>query len=193
MSGVRGGRGGVAAAATVVAAGVLASVGAAGAAQDTTITAVGDATEGQWDKGVTAPVEIQTGEKVTWSFAGGGHNVESNSGDPGDGAAKDPAWVPYAYPPGEFQVAPKGSSGAYTFYKSGTYKFICVFHANMSGTIVVSGEDQEPPVETPVPPDPTPTPDPTPGPSGTTPPADDHTSTPPPTALADTSSPTSRP
>jgi plastocyanin len=182
-----------AAAAVLLGGGTLAYAGVAGAADgggaaaaDTTISAVGDATEGQWDKGVTAPVEIATGDTVTWAFPGATHNVASINGNPGDGAVKDPRWDPYAYP-GEFVVAPQGSSTEYTFYKSGTYNFICEFHTNMTGSVVVTGADQEIPSGSPGPdPSTTPSPDPDPpSPPGTSPPADDHTTTPRPVAAAE--------
>lgn len=182
---------GRAAGAALAVGGMLTYAGVAGAAADQTITAVGDATEGQWDKGHDTPVTIQTGESVTWAFQGGGHNVESKAGDPGDGAAKDERWDSYAYPPGMFQVAPQGSSDTYTFYKSGTYNFICVFHGNMTGSVVVEGEDKPIPEPTPTPtPTPTATPTATPTPTPTPPPVDDHTQTPPPTPAADTVKPT---
>jgi plastocyanin len=170
--------------------------GAAGTAADTTISAVGDATEGQWDKGVTEPVTIETGQSVTWSFPGAAHNVASNGA--ADGAENDPRWDAYAYPPGSFQVAPVGSSDTYTFYKKGTYTFVCEFHPVMTGTVVVTGADLPIPTPTPTPtvtasPTATASPSPTatPSPSGNTPlPVDDHTTTPAPTPDADTTKPT---
>ncbi len=183
--------------AALLVGGMLTYAGVAGAANaaDTTITAVGDSSLGEWDKGTDTPVEVATGETVTWAFAGGGHNVESKANDPGDGAAKDPRWDPYVYPPEEFATAPKGSSDSYTFYKSGTYKFICLFHPNMAGTVVVTGADQPIPTPTATPtatPTVTATATPTVTPSGTTPPppVDDHTQTPAPTPAADTVKPT---
>jgi plastocyanin len=168
--------------------GMLTYAGVAGAAADETITAVGDATEGQWDKGHEAPVTVQTGESVTWSFVGAAHNVASNGA--ADGAENDPRWDAYAYPPGTFQVAPQGSSDKYTFYKKGTYSFICEFHPNMTGTVVVEGEDKPIPEPT-ASPTPSATATPTPSPSGNTPPpVDDHTQTPAPTPAADSVKPT---
>jgi plastocyanin len=169
---------------------MLTYAGVAGAAADQTITAVGDATEGQWDKGHDTPVTVQTGESVTWSFQGAAHNVASNGA--ADGAENDPRWDAHAYPPGTFQVAPQGSSDTYTFYKKGTYSFICEFHPNMTGSVVVAGEDKPIPEPTASPtPSATPTPAPTVSPPGTTPPpVDDHTQTPAPTPAADTVKPT---
>jgi plastocyanin len=195
-----------AAGATLLAGGTLAYAGVAGAAEgdvtaaaDTTISAVGNATEGQWDKGNAAPVEIATGDTVTWAFPGATHNVASTAGNPGDGAVKDPRWDPYAYP-GEFMIAPQGSSTEYTFYKSGTYNFICEFHPNMTGAVVVTGTDQDIPAGTPTP-EPTSSAGPSPsatatppggtGP-GTAPPADDHTTTPRPVAATEVVAPAVR-
>jgi plastocyanin len=183
-----------AAGAVLVVGGMLTYAGVAGAASnaaDTTITAVGDAQAGQWDKGHEAPVEIATGESVTWAFQGGGHNVVSSGA--ADGAETDPRWDPYAYPPGSFQTAPQGSSDTYTFYKKGTYSFVCEFHPNMTGTVSVTGTDLPIPTPTATPtatPTVTATATATPSPSGNTPPpVDDHTTTPPPTPPADTTKP----
>lgn len=164
-----GGNGVRAAGATLLAAGVLASVGVAGAAQDETITAVGDATEGQWQN---ADVTIQTGDTVTWTFQGQGHNVvSSNASD------KDPRWEPYAQP-GQFEIAPPGAAYSFTFYKSGSYDYICSLHPNMEGTVTVNGEDKEIPTGTPTP-SPTATATPTATPTTQpSPPDDDHTTTP---------------
>jgi plastocyanin len=167
--------------------GMLTYAGVAGAAADTTITAVGDATEGQWDKGHDAPVEIATGESVTFVFQGATHNVASSAG--ANGAENDPRWEPYAAP-GEYVVAPVGSSDTYTFYKKGTYSFVCQFHLNMTGTIEVTGDDQPIPEPTATPTT-TPTVAPTVAPTQTpVPTPDDHTSTPAPTPQADTTKPT---
>lgn len=165
--------------AAVVVGGMLTYAAVAGAtAADTTITAVGDATEGQWDKGNATPVQIATGETVTFAFQGAGHNVASTNA-----VDTDPRWEPYAYP-GTFQIAPVGSSDDYTFYKAGTYTFVCELHPVMTGTVEVTGEDQEIPTGTATPtatatatatatPSATPTATPTPPPTGgmgTTPP-----------------------
>ena len=132
-----------AAGAAVVVGGMLTYAAVAGAAADTTISAVGDATEGQWDKGNATPVQIDTGDTVTFAFPGSGHNVASTNA-----VATDPRWEPFAYP-GDFQIAPKDSSTTYTFYKAGSYEFVCQLHLSMTGTITVTGEDQEIPTETP--------------------------------------------
>jgi len=184
-----------AASAVLLVGGMLTYAGVAGAAGDATITAVGDAGDGRWDKGVSEPVQIQTGQSVTWSFQGEAHNVASAGA--ADGAENDPRWDGYAYPPGTYKIAEPGSSDTYTFYKKGTYTFVCEFHTGpMTGTVVVTGDDMEIPVETPTPtptPTPTATPTATPSPSGITPPppvVDDHTQTPAPTPAADTTKPT---
>jgi plastocyanin len=168
---------------------MLTYAGVAGAAADTTITAVGGA-DGHWDKGSGGtPVEIATGESVTFQFEQANfHNVASSGG--ANGAENDPRWEPYSYP-GEFTLAGAGDADTYTFYKKGTYTFICVAHpGTMTGTIEVDGPDLDIPVETP-----TATPTATPTVSATasptpTPPPDDHTSTPAPTPQADTVKPT---
>jgi plastocyanin len=179
--------------ATLLVGGMLTYAGVAGAASDETITAVGDGVAGQWDNGVDPdPVQIQTGESVTWVFEGDLHNVAS--GGAAGGAENDPRWDAYAYPPGTYQFAPQGSSDTYTFYKKGTYTFVCEFHPDtMTGTVVVDGEDLPIPTPTPTPPPtvtatatPSPTVTPTPTP---TPPVDDHLSTPAPSPAADTVKP----
>jgi plastocyanin len=179
-----------AAGAALAVGGMLTYAGVAGAAADQTITAVGGV-DGQWDKGNATPVAISTGESVTFAFPEGNvHNVASNGAE--NGAETDPRWDAYAYP-GEYQLAPAGGSDTYTFYKKGTYKFVCVAHSNkMTGTIEVTGEDKPIPEPTATPtPSATATPTPTPSPSGNTPPpVDDHTHTPAPTPDADAVKPT---
>lgn len=172
----RGARVGLAA---VAAVGAIAVAGVAGAAQDTEIDALDS---NQW----SAPaVSIATGDSVTWSFAGTStHNVVSTNDND-----RDARWSPFAYK-GDFQAVSDGSSTTYTFYKSGTYTFQCQFHGGMTGTIEVTGQDQDIPAQTPTP-SPTTTPTPTPG-GGTQPsppPADDHTTTPAPSPSADTTRP----
>jgi plastocyanin len=170
---------------------MLTYAGVAGAAADTTVTAVGDATEGQWDKGHPPddpPVAVSTGDKVTFSFAGSGHNVVSTNT-----SGTDPRWEGFVYPgPGNFDDADVGASVDYTFYKSGTYEFVCGLHLNMTGVIEVTGEDKDIPVETPTP---TPTATPTVTATATASPTpvptpDPHTNTPAPTPDADTVKPT---
>lgn len=176
----------------LVAAGGIASAGVAGAADaddaasaDVTIAAVGEG-DGRW---VEPDHTIQTGDTVTWSFAGTRtHNVIStNTND------RDARWEPFAYK-GDFQPVTDDTTTAFTFYKSGTYTYLCQFHQGigMQGTITVEGEDQEIPTEpTPTPTSTataTPTATPTePGGGGGTQPSpppgatpDDHTVTPPP-------------
>jgi plastocyanin len=167
--------------------GMLTYAGVAGAAADQTITAVGGV-DGQWDKGHLAPVEIATGESVTFHFEQGGfHNVASSGA--ANGAETDVRWDPYAYP-AEYQLAAAGASDKYTFYKKGTYSFVCVAHPGMTGTIEVAGEDKPIPEPT-ASPTPSATATPTPSPSGNTPPpVDDHTQTPAPTPAADAVKPT---
>jgi len=203
MSGVRrvmSGRGVQAAAAMLAAGGVLASVGIAGAAEqaDVTVAAEGTGTGSHWSQPAVA---IETGDSVTWDFQAPTHNVGSTNASP-----TDPRWEPFIYPgPGQFDQAAVGSTVKYTFYKSGTYEFVCELHGNsMTGTVTVTGEDQEIPSGTPTPeptaeptvdPEPTTDPNPTPTtqPGGNTPPpvVDDHTQTPAPggAASADTTKP----
>jgi plastocyanin len=172
----------------VLAYAAIGAVGATGAA-DVTITAVGTGGQSRWD--VTGPVGIETGQTVTWSFAAPTHNVASTNA-----SATDPRWEPLIYPgPTEVDIAPVGSSKSFTFYKQGTYDFVCTLHGSlMSGQIVVTGEDKPIPTESPTPTptaSATPTPTPTPGARGAAPaPRDDHTSTPRPSPGADTTGPT---
>jgi plastocyanin len=184
------GRGVRAGLAALAVAGGMAAAGVAGAADsderaaaDVTILAEGEG-DGRW---VPADQTIQAGDTVTWSFAGTRtHNVIStNTND------RDPRWEGFAYK-GDFVPVTDDSSTTFTFYKTGTYTYLCQFHAGigMQGTITVGGTDQEIPSE----PTPTPTatatatptatppgtqlPSPPGGGGGSTP--DDHTVTPPP-------------
>jgi plastocyanin len=172
----RGARVGLAAVAVV---GAIAVAGVAGAAQDTEIDALDS---NQW----SAPaVSVATGDSVTWNFAGTStHNVVSTNDND-----RDARWSPFAYK-GDFQAVSDGSSTTYTFYKSGTYTYQCQFHGGMTGTIEVTGQDQDIPSQTPTP---TPTPTATPPGGGTqpspSPTPDDHTSTPAPSPAADTTRP----
>jgi plastocyanin len=179
-------RGVAAALAAAVAAAVMAGAGvASGAADDTTIAAVGDSTEGAWSQ---PAVTIDTGDTVTWTFAGTNtHNIASSNT-----SELDPRWESYAYK-GEYMTVTDGTAGSFTFYKHGTYAYVCQFHPAMTGQIVVEGPDQDIPAEpTPTPtPSPTPTPTP-PGDGGTQPsppPADDHTTTPAPSPAVDRTKP----
>ena len=68
-----------------------------------------------------------------------GHNIVSTNE-----SATDPRWAGYVYPgPGEYDAAQVGTSGSFTFYKSGTYAFVCQLHPNMTGTVTVEGADQD--------------------------------------------------
>src|SRR6185295_19107838 len=110
-------RGLLAASAALAAGAVVAGVSVAGAAQDVTVYATENATDGlkpcfstvakpSCTTGERADVTIQTGETVTWDFNGStpgtlGHNVASSNA-----VAADPAWEPYA---GSFR-----STGSYS-------------------------------------------------------------------------------
>ena len=183
-------RGLLAGAATLAVGGVIAGVGVAGAAQDTTIY-VSDktatcftATPDVQSCGAGGPVDvtIETGDKVTWDFAGttNYHNVAAAAANPSD--PPDAAWD--AFKSAAYHNPGAGGTDTFVFGKAGVYRYVCQLHANMYGTITVKGEA----VETPTPtatqtPDATPeqtpvavaTTSPTPAPTGT---PDDHTSTP---------------
>lgn len=164
--------------AAIAAAAVTAAVGAAGAssgAADTTIYA----SETNGNCFTTSPakpdcattsgdVSIETGDTVTWDFAGSGanHNAASANDVPAD-----PAWKDYA--------TPFSNSDAYSreFTQPGVYEYVCQAHPGMDGTITVTGE----PIATQTP-SPTPTPTATASPSPQ--PSAPGTHTPPPTGGA---------
>lgn len=118
-------------------------------------------------------VTIQTGDTVTWDFAGGtgiGHNVADGDRPFGQERYKSDFLTSGTY--------------AHTFGAAGTYRFVCQAHPGMEGTVIVEGD----PVETP---SPTATPTPTPTATATATPTvaagsgeDDHTLTPAPGARA---------
>jgi plastocyanin len=190
--------------ATLLVGGMLTYAGVAGAAGDATSAApdVTITTQGfEWVPGEDEPVEITTGQTVAWKFTeGNAHNLMSTNA-----VATDPRWEPVLFPgPEDWRPAPLDATTEYTFYKSGTYEFLCKVHEaqNMRGKIIVTGPDLPIPTSTPTPtPTPTPTatptatatasptPAPTVAPSGNHPPADDHTYTPAPSPAADTTKP----
>lgn len=139
-------RPGIAAAtAALLVAGVVGSVGVAGARENTTIYSVENggvnpcfstAKKTTCTSGERPVVTIQTGDKVTWDMSTGTHNAASKSANPADTVwmARQSAFDP---------TKPQD----YTFGKEGTYEFVCQAHAGMEGTIIVEGA----PVETPTP------------------------------------------
>jgi plastocyanin len=115
--------------------------------------------------GAAPAVTIQTGDTVTWNFAGGtgiGHNVA-------DAPAGQSQWNSAFLTAGTY---------AHTYGEAGTFRFLCQAHPGMEGTVTVEGE----PVETQTPtPTPTPTLTLTPTPTATviaSSSTDDHTRTP---------------
>jgi plastocyanin len=177
---------GVLAGLALAAAAAMTAGSPAEAVDGTTITALDNAGEGAWSQPSTT---VETGDTVTWSFAGTTtHNVASSST-----SNLDPRWEGFAYK-GEFTAVRDGSSTSFTFYKHGTYTYVCEFHPNaMRGEITVVGPDRDIPVAPP--PTATPTPTPTPAPPGgggtqpSPPPAGDHTETPAPSPGFDTTRP----
>jgi plastocyanin len=151
-------RGGIYAAAAAIA--ITAGLGAVGAATanrataEHTIRAIAADTE--WHP---EALTIQTGDRVTWTFEGGVHNVKSTSSN----------WVFTSGP------APSQNPAPYTFTSAGVYEFVCEVHADtMTGTITVQDEPVDPT------PTPTATPTPTPTPTPSTQPGTNHPTTPPP-------------
>jgi plastocyanin len=171
--------------ALAVAAGI-AVVSVAGAAQETKIR-VSD-TSGTSCFALTeqaacaGPIDltVETGDTVTWDFAGATmpHNVAADAKNPSD--EPDDRWkkfVTQGSPP--FHNPGSGGTDSYTFDKPGVYRYVCQLHADtMKGTITVKGQ----PVESPEPSvtaEPTVSATPTAIPAGTaTATPDDHTSTP---------------
>jgi plastocyanin len=200
-------RGLLAGAATLAVGGVIAGVGVAGAAQDTTIyvsdktTTCFTATPDVQSCGAGGPVDltIETGDKVTWDFAGATnyHNVAAAATNPSD--PPDAGWD--GFKSAAYHSPGAGGTDTFVFGKPGVYRYVCQLHSNMFGTITVEGDE----VETPTPtatetPDATPektpektpvaiaTTSPTPAPTGT---PDNHTSTPAPghASVKDTEAP----
>jgi plastocyanin len=106
-----------------------------------------------------AAITIAVGDRVIFANAGGTHNFAFDDGQsypaPGGVPADDPRWDA---PPSR------------TFDTAGTYRYVCVVHADdgMTGSITVTGSP--PPGPSPSPqPSPTPSPSPPPGGGGTTP------------------------
>jgi plastocyanin len=161
-------------------------------AADEVVTAEGMGTSSHWSE---PEVSVATGDTVTWSFAAATHNIVTTNEIP-----TDPRWAPFEYPDGaevNFTAAPVGATVDYTFYKAGTYTYFCIIHgAGMSGTVTVTGEDQEIPTGTATPTatataTATATPSATPTATSTPPPTGGMGTTPPPAsgASADTTAP----
>jgi plastocyanin len=176
-------RGLFAGAATLAVGGVIAGVSVAGAAQDATFyIAEGKGpcftstpNKSECDPGEKPSLTIQTGDTVTWDFAGTTtyHNAAGNND-----VAADPGWKTFSspYSPAKPQRQ---------FNSPGVYEFKCTVHVQMTGTITVEGDPVEgtpTPTETATPDpsetaQPVPTTSPAPTPTATATP-DDHTSTP---------------
>ena len=121
-------------------------------------------------------VSIETGDSVTWNFAGSNanHNAAADNDVPADSA-----WKTYS--------TPFSTSESYSreFTKPGVYLFVCQAHNGMDGTITVTGN----PIETQTP---TPSVTTTATPTPSTQPSDPNTNTPPPTGGTDAVKPTLR-
>jgi plastocyanin len=179
-------RGFLAATSTLAVAAGIAVVSVAGAAQETKIyvsdvdgTTCFTARPDQTSCGAGGPVDVtvQTGDKVTWDFAGAtmAHNVAADAKSPSD--EPNEAWKAFITP-GKPPIRNPGDNGtdSFVFGKAGVYRYVCQLHATMKGTITVVGEE----VATPTP---TPTVSATPTPTFAataiaTATPDDHTSTP---------------
>ena len=85
-------------------------------------------------------VSIETGDTVTWDFAGSSAN--HNAAGANDVPA-DPAWKTYS--------TPFTASASYSrdFTQPGVYQYLCQAHPGMDGTITVTGEPIETPTSTP--------------------------------------------
>jgi plastocyanin len=138
----------------IVVGGMVAWMGAAGAAQSAAPATITTDTSTAFKP---ADVDIATGDTVTWNFAAGVHNAQSDNE-----VAADPAWANWATP------VPSTGQYTYTFTRAGTYEYVCQVHfPEMRGTITVTGDPVEPtptatPTQTPTPPAATPTPSATP-------------------------------
>ena len=179
------------AAGAAVAAGMLGTMGVAGASQQAAAPATVAVVDNRYEP---VDVAINTGETVTWNYnAGAVHNVRGQTGP-----AEDPTWTAYNTP---FKNT---GTDQRMFTQPGTYTYFCVAHPDvMKGTIEVTGPPVTPtptptttatPTATPTATaSPTVTPTATPGPSGNppAPPGGDGRTTPAPagTARADTLAP----
>ena len=132
----------------------IAVVSVAGAAQDTKIYVSDTTGKSCFAAAKQAPctasfdVTVQTGDTVTWDFAGATmpHNVASrarNPSDPPDDVWK--AFQPRGNPP--YHNPGSDATDSFTFGKAGVYRYVCQIHPGMEGTITVTGEQ----VETPTP------------------------------------------
>jgi plastocyanin len=102
--------------ALIAAAGALAAPVAAADAADFAVSFPSDPESGPY---TPATVEAQPGDTVTFSGSFANHPLE---------------WV-YA----DFTEQETGTTRIYTFPKAGTYRFFCDFHADMTGTVHVAG------------------------------------------------------
>jgi plastocyanin len=97
-------------------AGALAAPVAAAGAADFAVSFPGDPESGPYTPGT---VEAQPGDTVTFSGGFANHPLE---------------WVH-----ADFTEQESGTTRTYTFPKAGTYRFFCDFHADMTGTVHVAG------------------------------------------------------
>lgn len=140
----------LAATAALIAAGITAGVGVAGARENVTLYSVENGLSPCFAKNSTGPcgdapvVTVQTGDKVTWNFSGAVatnqyHNAASKSSAPANAA-----WD--ARPADDIRV---GGTQEWTFGTAGTYEFKCSLHPTMVGTVIVEGGTVETPTATP--------------------------------------------
>src|SRR3954453_12716499 len=145
-------RGILAATSTLVVAAGIAVVSVAGAAEDTTIF-VSDksgtpcfATTPDQPPCAADPVSVtvETGDEVTWEFAGSTmpHNVAADPDSPSD--APDDDWKKFKTPGKGYHNPGEGGTDSYVFGKAGVYRYVCALHPKtMKGTITVTGEEVE--------------------------------------------------
>jgi plastocyanin len=170
----------VAATAAVAVAGVVGGVGVAGARESKTIYSVesGLCFSESRTECPSGPfvITLSTGDSVTWDMTSGVHNASSTSATASEAATK--AWMERESP---FPTA--RHDVPYTFGEPGEYRFQCIAHTGMEGTIIVKGEPTTTPTPTTTPvatetrQEPVPTFQAT-VPPGATPVPDDHTDTP---------------
>lgn len=89
-----------------------------------------------------ADLTVSTGDMVTWGFASAGHNVCCRPGDHDAVELPDAAEAFSSYGPEDppnGTVVPRGQTYEHTFEVAGSYRYVCIPHAEvgMQGTVHV--------------------------------------------------------
>jgi plastocyanin len=93
-------------------------------------------------------IVVAQGDKVTWTVSkaiGEPHTVTSaKNGDTAQGAVFDSQ----KDDPGLSKLKEEGTTYSFTFDKAGTYPYLCIVHAGMTGEVVVLAPGESAPPET---------------------------------------------